>query len=104
MSKPQPGDLCDNRGVPIHHGDLLKIPHFVGARRKRYWHYHVAVYDSTHGVLELVPVSELEPTLQGRGGRCWLTVALAAKAEVIAGSGPGEILDFDDRPKQKEAT
>lgn len=39
----QPGGVYDRKGVPIHPGDLIRSFHFIGARRKRYYLYHVAV-------------------------------------------------------------
>lgn len=94
----------DRKGVPIYPGDLLKSFHFTGARRKKYWLYHVVVAPperaGTTFPLEMVPTSHLEPTKRSGGGRCPLVDWLASNAEVIAGSGPGEILDFEDRPKK----
>lgn len=99
MAQPlKPGEGHDRRGVPIYPGDLLKSFHFTGPRRKKYWLYHVAVLRD--GYLEMVPTSELEPTLRNRGGCCWLLPEMAEEIEVIAGHGPGDCLDFDDRPKQ----
>lgn len=93
----QPGECHDSRGVPIYPGDLLKSYHFTGARRKRYYLYHVAVYEN--GGLFMVPVSDLEPTKANQGGKCLLSDELAANAEVIHGYGPGDCLDYTDRPR-----
>lgn len=32
--------LYDKRGIPIERGDLVKVFHFVGARRKKHYMYH----------------------------------------------------------------
>lgn len=40
----QPGECYDSRGYPIHPGDLLRTPHFIGPRRKQYYLYHVVGY------------------------------------------------------------
>lgn len=32
-------DIFDKRGIPIERGDVLKVFHFVGARRKRHYMY-----------------------------------------------------------------
>lgn len=32
-------DLFDKHGIPIERGDLLKVYHFTGRRRKRYYMY-----------------------------------------------------------------
>jgi hypothetical protein len=100
--------LHDKKGVPIYPGDLLKSFHFAGARRKRYWLYHVVVASperaGTRYPLEMVPASHLEPTKRGGGGRCPLNDRLAEDAEVIDGTGPGDILDFADRPRKERAS
>jgi hypothetical protein len=88
----------DTRGVPIYEGDLIRSLHFIGARRKRHWMYHVVVKTGDH--LELVPTSHLVPSLIKDGGRCRLSTNLAG-AEVIHGSGPDPYLSFEDRPRRK---
>lgn len=102
----KPGDVVDIKGVPIYPGDLIRSYHFTGARRKRHYLYHVAIWNSDEVTMELVPTSELEPTLRDRGGRCWLRQELADEivAEVISGHGPGDCLDYTDRPKRRRAT
>lgn len=35
--------LYDKHGIPIERGDLVKIYHFTGARRKRHFMYHQAL-------------------------------------------------------------
>jgi hypothetical protein len=56
------------------------------------------------GILTGVPVCHLEPTLaKPRDGvyPLWLSKPDAIDApEIIAGNGPGDILDYRDRPKQ----
>jgi hypothetical protein len=94
----KPGEVYDAKRYPIYPGDLLRSFHFRGARRKRYWLYHVAVWNETESTMEMVPVSELEPTKRGRGGRCWLTPGLGVSTEIILGHGPGDYLDHTDRP------
>jgi hypothetical protein len=88
--------LRDRRGVPICRGDLVRTPHFR-TRRRKYWLYHVAVGDP----IQLVPAQYLDPGVEDTGGRCFLTQDLASVCEVIAGYGPGECLDYDDREKVK---
>lgn len=97
----QPGDLVDRRGVPIYPGDLVRSPHFVDRRRRRYYLYHTAV--CVNGYMELVPTQHLQPDRVRQGGRCMLSEDLAAQAEVIAGYGPGDCLDYLDRPKRRRA-
>ena len=95
----KPGEVHDKNGIPIYPGDLIRSFHFIGPRRKRYYLYHVAVWNKDKGTMEMVPASELEPSLVGRGGRCWLMQDYMADAEVIDGHGPGDFLDYSDRPK-----
>lgn len=97
----KPGDVHDKRGVPIYPGDLIRSFHFIGPRKRRYYLYHVAVWNSEESCMEMVPTSELEPSRRNRGGRCWLTQDLMHDAEVISGHGPGNIIDYLDRPKVK---
>ena len=99
--KTQPGECHDKRGVPIYPGDLLKTFAFTGSRRKKYWLYHIAVFNKRYGTMQIVPVSELEPTKRGQGGCAWLTIEQAADAEVIYGHGPGDCLDFSERPRRR---
>lgn len=95
----------DRRGVPIYPGDLLKTDHFVDRRGKRYYLYHVVVERKDEGgCLEMVPASHLEPRFRNQGGRCWLKTVDLRQSKVIHGSGPGDCLDFDDRPKVKATT
>lgn len=98
----QPGEVCDSRGVPIYPGDLIRSYHFTGARNKRYYLYHTAVYQD--GGMWLVPTSHLEPAKVASGGKCLLGQDLMAEAEVISGYGPGECVDYTDRPRRKAPT
>lgn len=41
----QPGECHDSNGVPIYPGDLLRTFHFTGPRRRKWYLYHVAVYE-----------------------------------------------------------
>lgn len=36
-------DLYDKHGIPIERGDVLKVFHFTGARRKRHYMYKQAI-------------------------------------------------------------
>lgn len=96
----KPGEAFDAKGIPIHPGDLLKSYHFTGARRKRYWLYHVAVCKSIY--MEAVPVSHLQPGNEKGGGRHWILKSDSDRFEIISGHGPGECLSFEDRPRNKK--
>lgn len=88
----------DKNDRPIFGGDLLRSYHFTGARRKKYYLYHVAV--PTERGFDCVPVCHLDPSKISGGGRCWLNEELAAHSEIIHGYGVG-YLSFEDRPKRK---
>ena len=94
----QPGEVVDKRGVPVYPGDLIRSPHFKDRRGRQYWLYHVAVYRD--GALFLVPTSHLEPTQVKGGGSCLLSQDLLRDARVIDGHGPGDCLDYTDRPRR----
>jgi hypothetical protein len=98
----KPGEAHDRRGVPIYPGDLIRSFHFRerpgGKSRGRiHYLYHTAVLVGDR--LEMVPTSHLEPSMVKGGGRCRLSQELVADAEVISGHGPGECLDYLDRPR-----
>lgn len=90
----------DRNARPIYPGDLLRHLHFVGARGKKYWLYHVATL--RNGAMEMVPTSALEPTQANHGGRFWASEAVTAKMEIISGYGPDFGENFDDRPKRDQ--
>lgn len=102
MKKIGPGDCHDMHGYPIHPGDLCRQYHFTERRyRRREYLYHVAVWNEKDAAMEMVPVSELEPSRRGRGGRYWLLPGNASDLEIIHGCGPGECLDFRERKRAK---
>jgi len=87
----------DKKGVPVCAGDLIKSYHFTGARRKRYYLYHVASYEDGHWMM--VPASWADPNEKRDGGKCRIYQHYLEDAEVIGGCGPGDILDHEDRPR-----
>lgn len=90
----------DKNGIPIHKGDLLRTPHYIGRRRKQHYLYHVVV-EEPNGIY-LVPTSHLEPSFVSGGGKCPLSVYSDTWAsEIIHGHGPGPYLSFEDRPRKK---
>ena len=100
MPKTKPGEVHDKNGVPIYPGDLIKSFHFTDRNRKRWYLYHVAVWNAETENMEMVPTSHLEPSKVDGGGRCWLQQDYMGDAEVISGHGPGDYIDYTDRPKQ----
>lgn len=102
-SKPRslPGEIYDAQGIPIYPGDLLKSFHFTDRRRKKHYLYHTAVFVNGH--MEMVPTSHLQPEKIKGSGRCWLRQKLADDCAmvIISGHGPGDCLDYADRPRVK---
>ena len=96
----QPGECCDSKGIPIYPGDLLKSLHFTGARRKRYWLYHLVVY--REGALRMAHPHTLASDKPDYG--CLLSPELAAASTIISGYGPGDCLDYEDRPRRQESS
>jgi hypothetical protein len=93
-------EYFDKHGIPIHKGDLLRSPHFIGPRRKQYYLYHVVVQEPDG--LFLVPASHLEPTMRNGGGRCPLNLYSDTWAsEIVSGYGPDPYLSYDERPRRK---
>lgn len=103
MIGAKPGEAVDEWGVPIYPGDLVRAPHFKERNGRRHYLYHVATWNPKLNSIEMVPTQELEPTLQGHGGRYWIGKGEVVRGRVIHGFGPGDCLDFDDRPKRKPA-
>lgn len=96
----QPGECYDSRGVPIYPGDLLRTPHFRGPRRKMYYLYHVATYDTTAGGMRMLPVQWLEPSYKRDGGNPLLSDKLASNATVLDGLTIGDAMLIDERPRK----
>lgn len=86
----------DVRGFPICPGDLLRTPHFRGARRKQYYLYHVAVMKDGH--LYAVPTQNLEPTMSNSGGTC--LVKDLPPVTILSGFGPAPAIHFEDRQRE----
>ncbi len=92
--------VYDKTGRRIYPGDLLRTLHYGRGRGTRYL-YHVAVMQD--GILTGVPACHLEPTMaKPHDGvfQLWLIKPESAEMpEIIAGYGPGDILDYRDRPR-----
>lgn len=103
------GECYDSRGIPIHRGDLLRLPHFRGPRRKMYYNYHVAVGvttpDGKHVGLRMIPCIHLDEGLRKNrlhsGGSFFLTPNMAEKMTIVDGPSLGDCLLFDERPKRQ---
>lgn len=87
--------LClvyDKHGYPIYPGDLLKTYHFTGARRKRYYLYHIVGEEAGR-------LFVYHPTFPTLTRATTLQADWTDTTEIIAGHGPGKILDFSHRPR-----
>lgn len=100
-----PGECVDCKGVPIYPGDLLRTFHYTGARRRKFYLYHVAAEMACertgHWYIRMLPVAYLNPTQRRKGGDPMLSDELAAASEVIYGHGPQKFMCFTERPKRK---
>ena len=92
--------ICDKHGIPICEGDLIRSPHFIGARNKMHYLYHVIVEEND--VLYMVPTSHLVPSQRNSGGKCQLrhVYSDAWEGEIIHGNGPAPYISFEDRPRK----
>ena len=97
----------DETGREIMRGDLIRSPHFRGARRKQYYLYHVVTV--VNDGLYCVPTARLDdnPFKPRQGGACWLQ-ALADDAgyvdcRILCGfDNHGN--SFEDRKKIRKIT
>lgn len=93
----QPGECCDKNGIPIYPGDLLRTFHFTGPRRRKYYLYHVAIYDAEAAAMRMLPTKWLEPTAPRDGGNPLLSDGLAASTEIVEGPSVGDAVLFTER-------
>ena len=102
----QPGEMHDKRGVPIYPGDLLKTYHFTGARKKRYYLYHIAMY--VDGAMRCQNTEFFGTGLKKHSSDILLQCLwqqdgpddrTLKQTEVISGYGPGKCLSFEERPR-----
>lgn len=87
--------ILDKKGRKVEHGDLLKVFHFIGARRKKYYMYKIV----TQSRGELWGTSVCEGVLNGYITRPDYSLAHHLRAEY----SDIEIIDsvhhdFEDRP------
>lgn len=92
-----PAARIDSTGREIRSGDLLRLFHFVGPRRKRYFQYFMAFRADGHWraiQVYLIPEKGLSST---SGIPLHL---LAGQAEIIDGYAcEGHELSYEDRPR-----
>lgn len=92
--------LCDEKGREILVGDVLKVFHFFGARRKKYWMYKQVVERTTLGFATPVPAYKLSHLNLRPESYYWEIIngRHLAGVEIVQGYG-AEGMPFDDRPK-----
>jgi len=91
----------DKKGYPIRHGDILKVFHFTGTRRKRYYMYKQAWVLTLEDGREVLMADHLESTTGTTERTSYrLDSGLLEHTEIVQGSQTvaGE-LDYEDRPK-----
>jgi hypothetical protein len=95
--------IYDNRGVPAHHGDVIKIYHFTGKRKKRYYMYKVVQEVETYSKRYLHAVDATELVTKPKGPFRSLLKNIG-EFEIVQGYGPKPYIDFEDRPRRPKET
>lgn len=62
--KVKPKPIFDERGVEIHAGCVIRVFHFIGARKKK--HYMYKLVSAHNGVLYALHIENLHP-MESRG-------------------------------------
>jgi len=90
-------DLYDKTGREIFINDVLKVFHFTGARRKRYY-----MYKQVAGLNRKMPgylrINHLNGKDEGYNQK--INGCVLENVEIVQGFGDGS-LSFEDRPKGK---
>lgn len=99
---PQPGKIYDRTGRDIRVGDVLKVFHFEGGRRKKHFMYkHVVGETATPSGVPLFEVDHLSsvprpPYYLMKDGRVHPDFEIVQGIETAQ---DGNILCFEDRPR-----
>ena len=86
--------LYDKNGIPIKPFDVLKMFHFVGARRKK--HYMYKWVFERDGYLYAHHLDR-----SGEQGAFFLSQDLLENTEIVQGYGPHGSDDYSDRSRRK---
>lgn len=88
--------IRDKRGIIVCPGDLIKTLHFIGARRKKYFLYHVITKKGEH-----LWANSIASLLNGNSdGSCRLSVFAHEDFEIIDSYRVDEnYLDYSERRK-----
>ena len=90
--------IRDKNGREIREGDVLKVFHFTGARRKRYYMYKLVA--EFNGVLCGVDIGQLATKPRDEAHRYQLRAGDMGQTEIVEGFAckEGET-SFEDRPR-----
>lgn len=92
--------LYDKTGREIMAGDILKVFHFVGARRKRHYMYKQALKIEQLGKADFMKIGHLNLYDRDDGYHELLDGRILRDYEIVQGFG-GDGVSFEDRPKLK---
>lgn len=97
-------EFYDKKGYRIYPGDVLKVYHFTSAlRRERRYMYKLVIEKAA--MLWGVAITELNKKELREAHRYRLKWSsqndFLMDTEIVDGYGPGDLLCFKDRPKQK---
>lgn len=99
--------LYDKRGYPINEGDILKVFHFIGSRKKKHFMYkQVGSYalmggpDKPYLMVHHLPYQEPKPNQPGYY-ILFDDERTLTDYEIIAGHGPDDIVVYTDRKRKK---
>ncbi len=96
--------LYDKRGYEIMPGDTLKVFHFVGPRRKKFFMYKWVEAEVTLGKEKPVPALKISHLSLKEGGYHVLCDGShLPDYEIVQGYSPDD-RPFDERPRHKPST
>ena len=98
-SKEVNNEVYDKNGRPVHEYDVLKVFHFVGSRKKRYYMYKV-VWDCA-GWLRAMSPSEILRAIEGDIPGCLLSSLSGCNFEIVDGYGNDGVY-YEDRPTKDQ--
>jgi len=94
-------EVYDKKGIPIHVGDVLKVFHFIGARRKKYYMYKLVKHKTKGGTRDFIDVSHLT-TPEGALFRIFAHDQVVDTIEIVQGYAPyNDGRSFESRPRKK---
>lgn len=101
-------NIYDKKGIPVRPGDLIKVYHFTGARKKKHYMYKfVWEYTIAETGKKVLMGNHLEKGLKTDGisihNSYYMTpTGVRSDMEIVQGyNNQGDELDFNDRPRVK---